>query len=368
MEMGNLGQNSFLDEKKYVLWLTRIPGIGPARLRQIQARYGSLEAAWHHAQASELQQIAGIREEMAQQIVTSRQSFCPERELERLHRKGVRFCVIGEADYPAPLLSMHNPPPGLYMKGSWLPQDERAIAIVGTRRATRYGQLVTRQMTRALAEWDITIISGLARGIDSYAHEAALQAHGRTIAVLAGGFDHLYPRENRKLAELIEGRGALITEYPPEMEVKAGQFPARNRLIAALSRGVLVVEAGDRSGAIITADLALEQGKEVFAVPGPITAPSSAGTNQLIKEGAKLVTKVDDILEEFPDWRKIREKGRGKSQHPLLEQIGCAAVHIDDLHRQLGLPLPELHKLLLQLELAGRIRALPGGFYMQTEL
>jgi DNA processing protein len=359
------------EEKGYVLWLSRVPGIGPVRLKRIRERYGSAKRAWEFAEMSELLQIPGIPPAVARALIESRNRFSIEGEIERLRKMDVHFCIPEDPDYPTPLLSLYDPPPVLYLKGNWLPQDEQALAIVGSRRTTPYGQWVTRKLTSELVQCGVTIVSGLARGIDSFAHEAALQANGRTLAVLAGGFMRIYPRENTRLAQRISENGALISEYPPETQAVAGQFPARNRIISGLVKGVVVIEAGKKSGALITADQALEQGRDVFAVPGPITSPASLGTNELIKQGAKMVTSVEDILEEYKSWLDHKKKantpaGAGKN-HPVLDLIGHEGVHVDDLYRQLNMSLPELHKLLLQLEISGAIRALPGGFYARAD-
>jgi DNA processing protein len=360
------------EEKGYILWLSRVPGIGAIRLKRLREFYGSAKAVWKYAETNELLNIQGITSAIAQAIIESRREFSIEEEIQRLTKMGVNFCVIGDPDYPTPLLSLYDPPPILYMKGKWLPQDEKALAVVGSRKTTNYGQLVTRKLITELVHYGVTIISGLARGIDSHAHEAALQANGRTIAVLAGGCARIYPRENHRLAQRISENGALISEYPPETDVRAGQFPARNRIISGLSKGVIIVEAGRKSGALITADQALDQGRDVFAVPGPITSPNSQGTNELIKQGAKMVTSIDDILEEYKSWIDHKKKANGQTatmfSHPVIDLIGYGAVHVDHLYRNLNLSLPELHKLLLHLELSGVIRALPGGYYTRGDV
>jgi len=294
----------------------------------------------------------------------------PERELSLARKAGAWTLTFEEEGYPRVLRELPDPPLVLYVLGELHPEDERAIAIVGTRRATSYGRLVARKLAEELASWGVTVVSGLAPGIDTAAHRGALAA-GRTVAVLGTGLGRPYPAGSARLMEEIAARGAVISEFPWEREGAKWTFPRRNRIIAGLSRGVVVVEAPERSGALITADLALEQGKEVFAVPGPITSEVSRGTNRLIQEGAKLVTCAADILEEFPDFAGSREaKGAAMELGPDEERVYNALagepLTAEEIAERTGLPYAAVARALLELSLAGMVEEVPGGRYIRT--
>jgi DNA processing protein len=279
--------------------------------------------------------------------------------MERLHRYKVKAFACEDPGYPAKLKEIYDYPPVLYVRGNLPVQDEPCLAVVGTRRPTIYGRQVTEEIVADLARSKITIVSGLARGIDSVAHRAALDTGGKTIAVFASGLDIVYPGENAKLAQSIMEQGALVSEYPLGVRPKAENFPLRNRIMSGLSLGVLVVEAGERSGALITAHQAVEQNREVFAIPGSILSPTSKGTNRLIQEGAKLVRDYADILEELNltivvQQMEIKEfSPADEVESAILRQLTPEPSHIDEICRRSGLPMPEVSSTLAMLELKG---------------
>jgi len=291
-----------------------------------------------------------------------------------MNSQAVDIVLLGEERYPACLKNIPNPPLLLYCRGQVELAQRQGVAIVGSRKATQYGRKVAREFSCQLAEKGLTIISGLAWGIDSQAHLGALEAGGATISVLGSGINIVYPRENLDLYQQICLKGLVISEFPWDTPPLPNHFPMRNRIISGLSLGVLVVEAQAKSGALITADFALEQGREVFAVPGPIKSPYSAGTNHLIKQGAKLVTCVDDVLEEFPGWAK-EEADKSPVQPVLpmytekesqvLMHIGYEKCHRDELLRLTGFNHSDLSLVLLKLELEGIVQSLPGNYYVK---
>ena len=273
---------SNLTNQSYLLALHSTLGLGPIRLKAILDHFKDPKLAWE-AQSAQI-----------------RKNLEPENYAEAIKDQGISWFTIYDEDYPLLLKEIYDPPVVLYYKGEITPQDQSAIAVVGTRRMTSYGKAVTEQFTKDLVARGLTIVSGLARGVDSEAHWTALRAGGRTIAVLGGGLNKIYPPENRNLAEeIVKGHGALVSEFPPNSLPLPGNFPARNRIISGLSLAVLVTEAAEDSGSLITARLALEQGREVFAVPGPITSSLSKGPIDLIKAGARPVTNADEILEDL---------------------------------------------------------------------
>lgn len=328
---------------KYWIGFSLIPGIGRVRLTQLETYFGNLEDAWK-ATAAELKQ-SGLDNGSIRAVTSWRPKISLEAEMEKLERYGVKLLTYHDTNYPARLKEIYDFPPLLYLRGSLIAQDEWCLAVVGTRRATVYGRQVAEEIAADLVRNKITIVSGLAKGIDSIAHRSALEAGGRSIAVFACGLDIVYPAENADLARRIMQQGALISEYPLGTRPKADNFPRRNRIMSGLSLGVLVIEAGETSGAIITAHLALEQNREVFAIPGSILSPASRGTNQLIQEGAKLVREYTDILEELnltTVARQIEMKElipASDTESLLLKQLGAEPVHIDEVCRTSGLPI-----------------------------
>ena len=345
---------------KYWVGFSLIPRIGRVKLSRLESHFGNMEAAWR-ANPAELSH-AGLDKGSVNAIVNGRPKISLEAEMEKLERHGVKTFTCRDEGYPARLKQIYDYPPILYVKGTILPQDEWCLAIVGTRKATVYGRQAAEEIAADLARNKITIVSGLARGIDSIAHRGALEAGGRTIAVFGCGLDIVYPSENASLAQTITDNGALLSEFPLGAEPRRENFPLRNRIMSGLSLGVLVVEAGDTSGAMITARLALEQNREVFAVPGSILSPTSRGTNNLIQEGAKLIRDYTDILEEL-NLRAVAHQIEVKEVIPasdteslLLKLLSAEPIHIDEVCRSSGLPIATVSSTLAMMELKGMVR------------
>jgi len=345
-----------------------VPGIGPARLRALLDYYGDIGVAWQ-AVPGELRAM-GLDRRSVQNLVRVRQQLNLDAELEKLHKLDVTVLTWDSPDYPDLLKQVANPPATLYIRGQLTPADDWALAVVGTRRATTYGKECTRLLARGLVENNVTVVSGLAYGIDTEAHTTALKAGGRTLAVLGSGVDYLYPAENRKLAQAIIENGALISEYPLGTRPESGNFPRRNRIISGLSLGVLIVEGTIQSGARITADYALEQGRDVFAVPGSILRKSGSGPNHLIQNGATLVTKVEDILEEL-NLMLVSQHVEARAIIPdneieatLLQNLSAEPIHVDDLARLTGLSAAEISSTLTMMELKGMVRQVGGMNYV----
>lgn len=354
-------------EIKYWVGFSLISGIGRVRFSQLESHFGNLENAWK-APAAELKQ-SGLDKNSVRAITTWRPKISLDTEMEKLERYGVRVLTYRDQDYPARLKEIYDYPPLLYVRGTLEAQDEWCLAVVGTRRATVYGRQVTEEIVADLARNKITIASGLARGIDSIAHRAALEAGGRSLAVFACGLDTVYPAENTDLAKRVMQQGALISEYPLGVKPRADNFPRRNRILSGLSLGVLVIEAGETSGAMITAHLATEQNRDVFAIPGSILSPASKGTNQLIQEGAKLVRDYTDILQEL-NLTAVAQQLEMKELLPaseteslLLKQLSAEPTHIDEVCRASGLPASTVSSTLAMMELKGLVKQVGGMNY-----
>lgn len=349
-------------ELPYWLAFNRARGIGPARFRLLLEAFGTAEAAWGARIAD--WQAAGLDARTASALERQRRTIVPEAEVERLLQLHVGVLCLRDPEYPRLLREIPLPPPVLYVRGAFAAEDEWAVAIVGTRRASAYGKQITERLARELAEQGITIVSGLARGIDTVAHTAALDAGGRTIALLGCGPDLVYPPENAKLAARMIERGAIVTEFAPGRQPEPGNFPARNRLISGLAMGVLVTEAPMDSGALITTRFAAEQGRDVFAVPGNVTSRSSVGANRLIQDGARLVLDVRDVLEGLnlhlaPQQMEMRELlPENETEARLLAALTATGepLHIDELCRATGVAIAEVSGTMVMLELKGLVR------------
>jgi len=359
------------DEKAYWLAFNRVWGLGAVRIQFLLRCFGSLRQAWEAKDTDIL--LCGLPKSIAEALISARHTINPARELEALAKAGASAVTLQENTYPESLRHISSPPAALYLRGSMEPTDAIAIAVVGTRRATRYGLEATRNIVSGLAGAGITIISGLALGIDAAAHEAALDAGGRTLAVLGCGVDIVYPARHRRLAQRIVESGALVSEYPLGTKPDGRNFPPRNRIISGLAHGVLVVEAGDRSGALITAQFALDQGRDTYAVPGSIYWPQSRGTNRIIQEGAaKLVTDAADILEDM-NLSLVAKQAQVRNTIPtsdlenqILTCVGQEPIHIDEIARATGLPMPVVSSSLAMLELKGLVRSAGSMHYVST--
>lgn len=356
------------DRLQYWVGFNLIPGVGPAKLRRLLDRFGDLEEAWFASGPALLE--AGLDQRTVDMVLDARRRVRPVQELEKVLRLGVQVLTLGDESYPARLKEIYDAPPVLYVRGQLKAEDEWCVSIVGTRRATPYGREVAERLAADLARQKVTVVSGLARGIDSAAHRSAVQAGGRTIAVLGSGVDVIYPAENGKLAETLMRQGALVSEYPLGTKPDAGNFPPRNRIISGLSLGVVVVEAGEASGANWTVRFALEQNREVFAVPGSIFAPMSRGANKLIQEGAKLVTSYQDVLSEL-NLQMVGQQMEMKELLPadeveaaLLKHLSGEPTHIDEVRRATGLPIARVSATLTMMELKGMVRQVGGTSYV----
>ena len=359
------------DKLKYWIGFSQIPGIGRVRISQLKEYFGNLQDAWK-APEGKLKQ-AGLDSRSIDALLLLRPKISLDAEMEKLERYKVKVVACEDPSYPSRLKEIYDYPPVLYVRGALQLQDEPYLAVVGTRRPTVYGRQVTEEIVADLTRSKLTIVSGLARGIDSVAHRTALDAGGETIAVFASGLDIVYPAENAKLAQAIIEHGALVSEYPLGIRPKAENFPLRNRIMSGLSLGVLVIEAGERSGALITAHQAVEQNRDVFAIPGSILSPASRGTNRLIQEGAKLVCNCNDILEELnltmvAQQLEIEEfQPANETESAIAKQLTHEPRHIDEICRRSGLPMSEVSSTLAMLELEGVAKPIGGMHYVLAQ-
>jgi DNA processing protein len=358
------------DKRRYWVAFNRVMRIGPVRLRALLDACGDIEAAWN-ASESELR-ATGLEARALANLLEARARMDPEEELGRVTSLGYTVVTWEDEDYPARLLEIEAPPPVLYLWGSFVPQDRWAAAIVGTRHPTPYGTAVARDLAAVLASGGVTVVSGLARGIDAAAHQAALEAGGRTLAVLGSGLDRLYPSEHRHLAEAITQRGTVVTDYPLGTAPEAGNFPPRNRIISGLAMAVVIVEAGEGSGALITADFAAEQGREVFAVPGSIYQRTSRGTHLLIRSGARPLVALEDVLEALNLEAVSRQEAvsealpQDETEARVLAALTHEPVHVDEVQARCGLPAAQVSASLAMLELKGRARQVGGMQYVRA--
>lgn len=354
------------EERLYWLAFSAFEGIGSRRFALLKNYFGSAKEAW---EASRQELLAtGLGPKLVSKLAEFRKTFRVESYLKDLQKREIGCLFLDRGDYPENLKKIDDPPFVLYWRGGLKTKDSLALAVVGTRKMTAYGSQVAEKLTAALVRKGLTIVSGLARGIDSVAHKAALAARGRTIGVLGSGLARIYPAENKGLVEaIVQGKGAVISEYPPEREPRPGNFPARNRIIAGLSLGVLVVEGGEKSGSLITARLAAEQGREIFAVPGPIWSPGSFGPGHLVKLGAKLVLRVEDILEELQLEKKTEgrrgPKAESGEEEMILSLIEGEPKEIEEIVRESGWETGRVMSLLTMMELKGKIKNLEGTRY-----
>ncbi|MEW6557046.1 MAG: DNA-processing protein DprA [Elusimicrobiota bacterium] len=356
--------------------LNQISVIGPVRFKKLIDFFGTASKVLSVSE-NELLQVEGIEPKTAKIIAEERNKIDVQKEIKEAEKNGFQIIAAFMDNYPQTLKTIYDYPPVLYTKGNISERDAIAVAIVGTRRLTTYGKMVCEYLTRELVNAGITIVSGLARGIDTVAHQTAVSEKGRTIAVLGNGLSYHYPPENRKLEDRIAENGAVISEFPLHTKPDRQNFPRRNRLISGLSLGVVVVEADEKSGALITAKSAIEQGRDVFAIPGSIFSKYSKGPNTLIKEGAKLVSGVDDIINEINILKNFVEKTRKNlkviAEHKKLDEktdtvwntIAFEPVHIDIISEKTNMPVEKLSVILLELVMDGLVSELPGKMYVR---
>lgn len=352
----------------YLLALHSIDGLGPIRLKAILDYFKDPKLAWE-VDVREIRGI-GVPQSTLELLQKTRNSLNPLKYAEDIHKSGISWVTVFDEAYPKLLRQIYDPPIVLYYKGDVQDLDKKAIAVVGTRKITGYGRVITEQFTKGLVDSGLTIVSGLARGVDSQAHLTAVQANGKTVAVLGGGLNNIFPSENRGLvAKIASGYGIVISEFPPDYPSLPGNFPARNRIISGLSLAVVVIEAAEDSGSLITARLALEQGREVFAVPGPVTSTLSKGPIDLIKEGARAVFSPDEILEELginkvqSAKRIVQSENLSEEEKKILQVLENETRHIDEIGRELQFSSPKISALLLKMEISGLVENLGAGIY-----
>lgn len=366
MEHAETDQESIARQRPYWIAFSRIPHIGPVSIRRMHEHFGSLERAWFADGRS-------LRAALTERAVTSFESIRRELDVTVIVRElevaGISVLTLIDPSYPRLLREIPSPPSVLYYRGSLNVEDEKAVAIVGTRAVTPYGRAMAEQLGAGLARAGVTVVSGLALGVDGIAHQAALEAGGRTIAVLGGGLNRLYPHQHRSLANTITQSGAVLSEYAPDTKPEGSQFPARNRIISGLSLGVIVVEAPERSGALITVDFAADHGRDVFAVPGPVGALKSEGCNRLLRDGARLVRSADDVLADLGLGGPLVENAiqtalpLGDLERKVLDLLTSEPQHIDEIGAQADLSTHGVGALLLTMELQGLVRNVGAQYY-----
>jgi DNA processing protein len=357
-----------MDDKKFWIGFNLIKGIGAVRMQGLVAYFGDLESAWRASKADLAE--AGLGLKVIERVLQARENVDLDKVWEKIEKQGIKILTWQDEVYPLRLKEINQPPPVLYIRGEYLPDDLFAVAVVGTRRVTPYGRQITEELSSFLAANGMTVISGLARGVDSVAHKSALKAGGRTIGILGSGVDRIYPPEHRGLAEQMMESGAIISDYAPGTPPDASNFPPRNRIISGLSLAVVVIEAGETSGALITAEFAAEQGREVFAVPGSILAPQSKGTNKLIQSGALPLLSVNDLMQAL-DITRVGEQKAARKVVPgdaieakLLSVLGNEPLHVDEIRNQSELPIEKVSSVLALMELKGMVRQVGGMNYV----
>jgi len=363
-------------EDAYWVALNRALGAGRVTFHKLVRHFGTAREVF----SASVAQIHAVDTRIGEKLAARIAACDPEREIAEelrcMERSNATVLTLNNSRYPVNLKVIYDPPPVLYVLGELRREDLLSVSIVGTRRPTRYGRGAASMLAKGLAERGLTIVSGMARGIDSCAHRGALEASGRTIGVLGCGVDVVYPAEQRILRDRIVSAGAIVSEFAMGTRPNRGNFPMRNRVISGLSLGTMVVEAGADSGALITASIALEQGREVFSVPGCITTSASAGTNRLIREGAKIVTCVEDVVEEFspqvqallspPPSARGEEMALAPEEQRVYALVTDEEQHIDFLIAQSGLPAAEVSSILVRLELAGMVRQYAGKLFVRA--
>lgn len=366
-------KEAFFVEEEHRFWVgfSAFSGIGPRRFAILKNYFGSAKKAWRASKSALL--AIGLGKKLADEFISFREKFNLDSYLLRLRENKVSCLFTDDKNYPNNLKKTGDPPFVLYIKGEIKSADNYAVAVVGTRKMTSYGRQVTEILGEEMAASGLTIVSGLARGVDSLAHRVALENGGRTIAVLGGGVDRIYPPENRGLAEqIINGHGAIVSEFPLGAEALPGNFPARNRIIAGLSLGTVVIECPEKSGAMITAACAAEQGREVFAVPGPIYSPNTAGPARLIRNGAILVTSVNDILETLPVKRvpaapcPTAISSESAEEEMVMSILGGEPMHIDEIVRRSGMDAGKVFSIISVMEIKGIIKNAGGMVYREA--
>ena len=355
-------------DKRYWVGFNLVKGIGAVRLQGLRDHFGELALAWQ-APVDALQ-AAGLSPKLAARVAQVRAGVDLSKILSRMMAQGIEILTWDDTLYPPRLKEIDQPPPVLYVRGALTTEDSWAVAVVGTRRVSPYGRQVAEELASFLASNGVTVISGLARGVDAIAHQSALKVGGRTIAVMGCGVDIIYPPEHTQLAEKLMAHGALISDYAPGTPPDASNFPPRNRIISGLSMATVVVEAGETSGALITAQFAIDQGREVFAVPGNILAPQSKGTNKLIAQGARPLLSVHDLLDVLNLTRVTEQRFVRKvlptdeTEAKLMSVLTHEPLHMDEIRNRTGLPIERVSATLVMMELKGFVRQVGGQNYV----
>ena len=361
-------------EKPYWVAFNHISGVGAVRSGLLLKRFGSLESAWNASKTDLVH--CGIPEKIVDQILDFRSRVEPHKLTESILARNISICIRTEPEYPRLLKEIDNPPPVLYYVGKLPPQGMKLMAIVGTRKMTTYGRNVAADLGAFLAQNGIGVVSGLARGIDGAAQTAVVESYGKTYAILGCGVDHIYPPEHRNLAKNIIRDGAVISEYAPGTHPDKVNFPQRNRIISGMSSGVIIVEAGEKSGSLITARFAAEQGREVFVVPGNITAFQSRGANRLIRDGARPFYEKKELLEFLQTWqadepqkmnKPLQEAFSTPEEKIILELISDEPLHIDEIVRKSGVSLSKISSSIVLLELKGLVNETAPQTYQKTQ-
>lgn len=362
-----------MNKGKYWLGLIKLQGLGPVMIKNLLNHFGNAKAIWK-ADQKELRKAKSIGPKRSRQIIKDRKSIDLDYELQMLKEAGVNYLTLVDEEYPYLLKNIHDPPPVLFYKGDMKPVDMISLSIVGSRKCTAYGRKIANKLGETLAKKGFTIVSGLARGIDTCSHQGALKS-GRTIAVIGSGIDVIYPPENEELMVDITKQGAVISPFPLSTPPHGSNFPQRNRIISGLTLGTIVVEAAKKSGSLITANFALEQGREVFAIPGDVTKEQSFGTNCLIQKGAKLVQKIDDILSELPleEWEgticeqkeELKDDKKDvelpKRETKVYEQLNSTPQEFNEILAKVEMSASQLNSILLKLEIKGLVTQLAGN-------
>ncbi|MEW6201542.1 MAG: DNA-processing protein DprA [bacterium] len=355
-------------ERIYWSAVNSVSGMHPDLFFRLLEHFGTMQALWE-APASALEADDVLSPVMREHILSARKDRDARREVQIALEKGVKIVTMEDDDYPVPLRTIPQPPPVLYIKGKWEKTDERSIAIVGSRRCTQYGRDLASEIAEGLAKQSVTVVSGLAAGIDTWAHRGALSAGGRTIAVLGSGIDYIYPPLNKRLAEEIAGSGAIITEFPFGEKPEKRNFPRRNRIISGLTLGTIVIEARPGSGALITAEYAAAQGRRIFAVPGDVKTELNRGPHQLIRSGAALVESAEHVLQELgiePTQEQIHFEPELEGREQLIySMISTAPCSFDEICARTSSTASEVSSTLLMLEMKNLIRQLPGKMYVK---
>ncbi len=364
------------EDKKYWLGVNMISTITPQRFHLLLNHFPSVEAIWK-ASTAELKSIEGLEDEAAEKFCNQRNEDDLRKELEKIEKLDLEIVTMAGSEYPESLRTIDKPPPVLYIRGNYVEEDQLGVAMVGTRKNTNYGKNVAEDLAADLASEGFTVVSGMARGIDTYSHKSALAAGGRTVAVMGTGFGHTYPKSNANLMREISENGAVMSEFPFYQRPAKWTFPQRNRIISGLTRGTIVVEAPESSGALITAHDALSQGREVFAVPGDVRKPTVKGTHGLIKDGAKLVEGAADVVEEFKDVQATLPFNENEEKEPGADLTGpkkevfslleYEPIHFNDLVAETDFSPARISHIMFQLEMDDLVEQLEGNQWVKSE-